>query len=910
MRAGQPGNWRLELGQDAAREVREAPPVIRAQLVTVLNELEAEGLPAGAESLGGPRYRVTQGEVEALVVVEAEARLLVVARLTARGRPPIRDALGAAGVPPVTASRVARHLDELAADVRVALRSFRRSPGFVLSVVATLAIALGGATTFFGLANGVFGGALPFEDDHELLRLRDRRVTADGEARIFNMSPLNAATVREQTTTLDGVVAASGSNHVLTGGEAAERVNVIRVSEGWADLLGVRPRVGRVFSAEEERLGGDAQVALLSHALWERRFGADPGMVGRRVEYDGGVFTVVGVLSPRFRYPYDADIWMPWRWDPTDGVSHDLNVVARMADGVTVDEVHADLDRIAASLREIRADTNADLHLNAESLRSDFIRDEDQVLLALLAAVGFLLLLACVNVTNLFVARFVGRQREVGIRVALGAGRIREIRGFVVESVLLFAGGGLAGIGLALWLGSVLEVLVPDVMRSQLDMGGIHLTGGLVLFGLSLSIGAGIVFGAVAAARGTGTDVVRVLKDGGRGGSARGGAVQRGLVVTQLALSLSLLVGAGVLFGHFNRLRDADLGMDIEGLFTLRVSLEQERFATPDARLDIVERLTGAVAATRGVEAVGYTTVNPLCCGDWGAPLAVEGRIQPEGATSLIHHRMVGPGYFDATGTQLLAGRDFDRRDAVGTVPTVIVDKALADRYWPGDQAVGKRVRLDRPDAEWRTIVGVVADVDEEGDYNETWYLPYTQDPTLRSSENLHFMIRAADPAAQDRARRAVRGLDPTLAVYGLRTMASLRSDNISQDRLGAGVGLAFAAFGLLLAGLGVFGMLSYSVSTRAREIGTRIALGAHPFQVTRMVLRRAIQVTGIGAVFGLALSFGLTRILTATVFGVEPAGPLLVVGLTTVLLAVALLGAAVPAFRASRVDPLEALSE
>jgi len=904
------GPWNVELSRDAARAVREAPPVLRSALADFLDRLGNEGLPANAERLEGPNHAVRTGDIEAIVSVSYDDRSMVVARLTLSDRPPVRDALRAAHVPAVMSSRLSRHLDELWRDARASMRGFRRSPGFVISVIATLALAIGGATTLFGLANTVFNGALPFADDAQLLRLRDRQVTAGGEPRIFNMSPLDFMAIRDQATTLEGVTAAGGVNHILTGEQGAQRVNVIHVSDGWAQLLGIRPTVGRLFTADEERLGGDAQVAILSHGLWESRFGGDPRIVGSQIDYDGGLMTVVGVLQPRFRYPYEADIWMPWRWDPADGTSHDLNIVGRMTPGTTLAEVRMELDRIAAGLQESRPDTNTDLFLNAESMRGDFIRDEGSVLLALRAAVGFLMLLACVNVTNLFVARFVSRQREVGIRVALGAGRIREIRGFMVETVLLFLAGGSLGLLMALWLGDAMGVLVPDAMRTQLDMAGLQVNGELVLFALGLSLVSGMVFGLMAAVRGTRGDVSQILKMGGRGGSAGGTGVQRALVVTQLALSLSLLVGAGVLFDHFQRLSAAGLGLQVDDLYTLRVSLEQDRFATADPRLGIVTQLSEALEAIPGVEAAAYTTVNPLCCGDWGAPLGVEGQPQPEGSTHLIHHRMVGPGYFEATGTPLLRGRDFDARDAPGTAPTVIVDEALADRFWPDEDALGKRVRIDRPDAEWRTVVGVVGDVDEDGDYSETWYLPYTQDPVARSSENLHFMIRARDASVLDAARRAVSAVDPNLAVYEMISMASLRTENISQDRIAPAVGSMFAAFGLLLAGLGVFGMLSYNVNTRSREIGTRIALGAHPSQVTGLVLQGALRLTGLGVVVGLAMALGLNRILQRAIFGVEGASPTLMAGLAIVLFAASLVAAAVPALRAARVSPIEAFRD
>ena len=902
--------WRVELSRDAAREVRQAPPVVRRALADLLDRLAASGLPAGVRSLGDRAYEIRSGPVRATVLVDPDERSILVAGMSPAPRPVAQEVLRAAHVPAGWSQRLGRLIDELWSDVRTSSRAIRRSPGFVLSVVATLAVAIGGATALFGLADTVFHAALPFEDGSELLRLRDRRVTASGEPRIFNMSPLDFATIRAQATSLEGVAAATGSNHVLTGGEAAQRVNVLHVSEGWASVLGIRPGLGRLFSEEEERLGRDAQVALLSHTLWETRFGADPGVIGRAVEYDGGTLTVVGVMRPRFRYPYDADLWIPWRWDPTDGTSHDLNVVARMGEGATLESARRDLDRIAAGLQESRPDTNADLFLNAQLLRRDFIREDDRVLVALMAAVGFLLMLACVNVANLFVARFISRRREVGIRVALGAGRVREVRGFVVETVLLFLLGGGVGVVLAAWLGDAVDVLVPDVMRDELAMGGVSVSPSLIAFAVVLSVVAGSVVGVLAALRGTGGRVIQVLRDGGRGSSSGSSRVQRWLVVTQLALSFALLAGAGVLSSHFRQLVADDLGMDLEGLYTLRVSLEQERFAAPEARTAVVDELTRALQAVPGVEAVGYSTVNPLCCGDWGAPLAVEGVEQPEGSTHLIHHRMVGSGYFAAAGIPLLRGRDFDDRERPGSAPTVIVDEALADRFWPGEDPLGKRVRIDRPGADGLTVVGVVGDVDEEGDYSETWYLPCTRDPVARSSENLHFMLRGTDVAVLQAAREAVRSVDTELAVYEQADMTSLRAGNISQDRLGAVLATGFAAFGLLLAALGVFGTLSYNVGTRSREIGTRIALGARPGEVTQLILSGALKLTLVGGVLGLTLAVALTRVLGGLIEGVGSPSPPLLGGLGLVLLGTSLAAAAIPAIRASRIDPVVAFRD
>ena len=903
--------WRLELSRDAEQSVRSARPVSRGAVVTLLDRLAREGLPRDAVSLEDhDTWRITDPAGVLVVARRREERVLLVVSLAHVEEAPVRDALRLAHLPAAVASRVSEHLIEVGSDVRFALRTFRKRPGFVASVLATLALAIGGTSALFGLINTVFLSALPFEEGDRLLRLRDESVTPSGQVRHFNMSPLNFHAIVERNRVFSGVVAQGGVNLALTGGDVPQRVNGIRVTAGWTEVMGLRPLLGRGFTPEEEARGADAGAAILAHSLWESRYGSDPSVIGREVTYDGGRFSVVGVMSPRFNYPYDAELWMPWTLDATDGLSHDFNVVGRLLPGATLEEARRDLDRIALELESERPDTNAELGLYAETVREDFIEGSDRILVALMASVAFLLLLACVNVTNLLVARFVSRQQEIGIRAALGASRMRQLRQFATETLVLFVLGGAAGLMLTLWLGNALSVLIPENFRTQLDMAGVRLDANVLAFTALLSVGAGLVFGLLAAVRGSRTDVVSVLKDGGRGTAGRN-RVQHVLVVTELALSLTLLAGAGVLFDHFQRLRSDDLGLDIAGLYTVRVSLEQERYQEPEARVAAVSRLREAVAAVPGVEAVGMTTVNPLCCGDWGAPLEVDG-FEPlaEGATILIHHRLVGPAYFEATGTELLSGRVFGAQDGPGSPQTVIVDESLAKRFWPGEEALGKRVRVARPGREWRTVVGVVGDVQERGDYSDTWYIPYAQNATDRSAENLHFMIRTASATTLEAVRQAVGEVDPNLPVYGTSTMGDLRTEIISQERLGAIVAGVFAVVGLLLAAFGLFGVLSYAVSTRRREIGTRIALGAERVDVVAMILRQALALSAVGATVGLGTALGLNRLLQSLVAGTRPAGPGMLAIITVTLVLAATLAAAAPAMRAARVDPLTALKE
>lgn len=798
-------------------------------------------------------------------------------------------------------------LTDLADDVRFAGRSFARSPVFTGAVLFTLAIALGGTTAIFGAMYGVYRAALPFEDADRLLRLRSFAVSASGGERVYNMPDRDVLAIGESSRTLSGVVAMGGYDVALVGGQSAERARAVGVSAGWTQLLGVEPHLGRTFTPDEEQMGDASRVTLLSHQLWRDRFGEDPSIVGSTIRLDEGTLTVVGVMPPNFRYPYDAQLWTPSRLDPTNYLGHDLNVVARMAEGFGIADVRTDLVRVFDQIRADAPGTVVDDGFHIATLRDDFIRDDGRVVQALLLAVGFLLLLACVNVANLLTARFVARSRELGVRAALGAGRARQFRQLMTETLLLFAVGGAAGLVVASWLSEAMLSLVPNVLRDQLGVDA-GLGPSVLLFTAAVSTITGVGFGLAAARRADRADLFSALYGGSRGSSARTGHLQNGLVITELALSVVLLVSAGVMSDHFRRLRMSDMGFDVEDLYTMRVPLQQSRYATPEARSDLVRRLGERIAAEPGIASVGFTSVNPLCCGDWGATIEIEGTERsPSDPPLLIHHRYVTPSYFETMGIDFLVGRGFDPSDGLDAPPTVVIDQSMADRFWPGQDPIGARLRWAVPDAEWHTVVGVVADSHMEGDYTEAWYLPFHQNPLGRSADNLHVMLRTTAPTAVDATRRAVAEVDPNLPTYEAATMTALRDELIAQDRMGSTVSVAFAAFGLLLATFGLYGLLAYLVELRSREIGTRIALGAPTGSILWMVLGQASRLLGAGLAVGIVAAITLNATLRRIVVGVELAGPELLVPLVAFLALVVGAAALVPALRATRVDPAEA---
>lgn len=905
------GPWRVEVSAEARRGLVRLPWVVRRRVAATLDGMERRGLPPDAEPEGADTgtYWVHAGNVQLLVLENGSRETLLLVRVDEDPRSTPRELLNALPLPGLFRSRLGALLDDVVLDVRFALRMLRRNPGFALMVVLTLSVGIGGSTALFGVVNTVFRGALPFLEGDRLVRLRDEAVTAEGHVRAYNMSPRDFDVIRAENRVFEDVVAQRGLGFVLTG-ERAERVAAVGVTRGWARTLGLTPVLGRVFTPDEEAQGVVSGVALLSYGLWQGRFGGDPDLVGREVTYDGGRLTVVGVMGGGFSYPYDAELWVPWLADPFDWRGHDLNVVARMRDGASLEGVREDMARLYAALEESSPETTPDSGIEVRSVRTDFVRDEARVVQALFAAVVFLLLLACVNVANLLTIRLMARRGEIGVRAALGAGRGRQLRHQLVETLLLFVAGGLGALALTALMGGFLTVLIPDVMRRQLSMDGIRLDGAVVGFALAVSVAAGLLFGLMAALRGARPDLQSLLK-GIRGSPRRGERrFQDGLVVTQIALSLGLLVGAGVMVDHFRRLQFQSLGYDLNNLHTLRITLEQERYTSGDARVRLVQALQERVRTRPGVGAVGATTVNPLCCGDWGAPIQIEGREPaPNGAPILVHHRNVTPGYFEAMGIPILRGRNLEAADRLSSPPVVVVDEAFARRFWPGQDAVGKRVRLDRPGSGWRTVVGVVPTVYREGDYEEAWYVPYYQAPEGRSSENVHLMVRGRGGTV-DEARRAIAEIDAALAVHGVATMRSLRQRGLAQDRLGAVVTALFAAFALALAAFGLFGLLNYIVTLRSGEIATRVALGATRPGVAWLVVAHAALRLALGALVGLTLAFALNRVLASMVDGITWIRPL-PLGLLVSSLALAALGAAVaPALRAARIDPAMVLRD
>jgi putative ABC transport system permease protein len=666
--------------------------------------------------------------------------------------------------------------------------------------------------------------------------------------------------------------------------------------------------LGRTFTPDEERAGRDAGVALISHSLWQRRFGADSGMLGQQLRFDGGTLVVVGVMPPRISYPYAAAVWTPWTFEQGSTASS-LNVVARLRDDATLEAARLDAARWQRS--RIEAGTNRSATaFEITTSRSDFIRDDGRTLQLLSAAVFFLLLLACVNVANLLVARFTTRRAELGLRAALGGRRDQQMRQMLLETLVLFGAGAVGGVVLGQWLRVLLSVTVPSVFRDQLGFASGGVGSGVAALTLAMAVVFGLGVGVVAALRAIHVDPMTLVRQGGRGTVARGDRrLFDALVAAQLSLSLVLLVGASLLIGRFVQLSTSNPGYDVTGVSTMRISVEQDRYRVPEARHRLVQTIEARLSAVPGVASVGITTVNPICCGDWGAPIEVEGQpVQPGEPATLVAHSYVSPGYFRAMTIPVLRGSAFESSDRPNGPLTVVIDEPFAKMAWPGQDPIGRRVKIARPNQEWRTVIGVVPVTEHEAEMRASWFLPYLQEPTGSSTEQLHVMVKESGAVPMELLRSVVRDIDPALAVYGMTTMEALWGDRSSQDRLGAIVAAVFAGFGLLLAGFSLYGLLSYSVELRSAEMGVRMALGASRVEIVGLVVRQAATRLMAGLAIGLALAVGANQVLRSLVDGLEWVPLPTLLGLAALLAVVSAMAALVPALRATRVDPIRAL--
>jgi putative ABC transport system permease protein len=788
----------------------------------------------------------------------------------------------------------------------------RRAPGFSATVILTLALGIGGNAAIFGLVNTLYFAPLPIPSPDRVLRLNDSAPGAGGDRRLFGMHSQNVAEVAAHPELFSGVVALFGADLAMTGSDAAERVTVIARTAGWRETLAVTPVLGRDFSEDEQRRGAASGVALVSEALWRRKFpGAQPGTAVLHV--DNRPFVLVGVMPPGFRFPYEADVWIPHVVDPANH-ARDYAVFARLAPGVTLEQVRAALDPISAGLRARYPDEIPGYAIAARLLRDNLIDNEAGSSLALLSLVGFLLLLACVNVATLLLARSVSRGREFALRAVLGASRLRQFRQAAAETLVFAILGGGLGFALAAWMAPLTATLLPSNLSVQLGMSAPRMDIRVVGVTALLSFVAAILAAGLPALAGVRRNTAVTVREGGRGtvaDSPRRRRLLGGFVAGQVALALVLLAGSAAMLQNLRALQHRELGVDAEGLLTFVLTPSRAAYPDGTARAALVRRLTDDLAALPGVTAAGMTTVNPFGGSSWGASVVVEGRDTGRDADAIqINHRLVTPGTFRAMGIPVLRGRDIAWTDDSDHPGVAVVSARMAARLWPGQDPIGRRIRNGRAGSPWLTVVGVVGDVADARDPSDpdmTWYLPYVQMAASPSADDLHAMLRSrADVLAA--ARQRIASVDPMLALYDVAMMDDYYAGTLDRDRFGAGLMAIFGGFGLLLAALGVYGVMAFTVAQRVPEIGVRMALGADTRAVLGLIVLGGLRVAVAGLAIGCVLALVVRRALAAFLPAVPPNDAAAAVTAACVLFLALVVACVAPAMRAARVSPLEAL--
>ncbi len=793
-------------------------------------------------------------------------------------------------------------------DLRFAFRTLGKTPGIAFIAVLTLGLGIGATTTVFSCVNALFLRPFPYAQPQQLMALRQ-----DHKARGWTgntVSYPNFIDWQQEAKSFTAMAAHSGRSFNMFGGAEPERVEGQAISWNMFGLLGVAPMFGRDFSEADGR-PGSAPVVLLSAALWERRFGSDTTVVGRAITLNGNPYTVVGVMPAPYQFPEDAQLWVALNDSPTERRGWNfLNVIGRLRDDVSIQQADAELAGIFTRLASQYPDDNAGWSASVVTLREDKVGEYKSVLQVMMGAVMFVLLIACANVANLLLSRAAARHREMAIRTALGAGRMRIVRQLLTESVLLAFGGAALGIVIALWGLDLVAAAVPSDKPFWMLF---TIDGRVLAFTAAIAVGTGVLFGLAPAWQVSRGDVHGSLKEGSRG-TGTGGARQRlrhALVVAEMALSIILLVGAALMIQSFMRLQRVDPGFDRQNVLASTVVLSGSRYDSARARATFFEELLPRLRGLPGVTDVAASQAPPLSGSSSSSTFTVEGHPVKSGEEPEGNWQTVTAGYLTFLHVPL-RGRDLSERDVRDSGLVAVINETMAQRFWPGQDALGKRFRfggVDESDGSWMTVVGVAHDVRHGGlsDKPENqFYIPYTQAPF----RGMIVMVRTAgDPTAMaPMMRREFRSVDPQLPVFRLQTMEAAFRSAVWEQRLYGSMFGVFAAVALLLAAVGLYGVMAYMVTLRTHEIGVRMALGAQRSDMLRMVVRQGVRLTALGVAIGLVGAFAVTGTLKNFLYGVTPSDPATFFGIPLILALVALLASWIPARRATRVDPMLAL--
>jgi predicted permease len=814
----------------------------------------------------------------------------------------------------------------IVSDIRHALRGFAKSPGFTATALVSIAIGIGANAALFTVANAVLLRPLPYRNADRLVILWNRSPGLNIAEDWF--STAQYFDIRDSHSGFEQIAIAIGANDNMTGGGDPERVGVVQVSSNLLPMLGARAALGRLFTPEEDAPGRTG-TAVLGYGMWTRRFGADRRVVGQSLTLNGQPYEVVGVLPREFSLPRevlptlgvaeDGEIFLPLPLAPnaaTIRTREDYNIIGTLKRGVTVPQAQAEMDALTARLRRDYPDVyppSGGLTFSIVPLLDQVVGGVRRALLVLVGSVGFVLLITCANVANLMLSRAFARGKELAVRAALGASRLRIVRQLLTESIVLSIGGGVLGVLLAYASVAALQALQPPGIPR---LGSIAVDVRVLVFAFGVSAASGVLFGLAPAFAAGRMNVYTALKSVARGSGAalwgRGNRLRRSLVVAELALALVLLAGAGLLIRSFVRLQTVAPGFAAGDVLTVELTMNGRKYPNGITVIEAYRQLWERLDRLPGVTASGGVSALPLSgYFSWG-PITVEGRTPPPGEKFInADQRIVSGRYFDAMGIPLVRGRFFDAQDTPDHPRVVIVDAFMAGELWPNEDAIGKRIRFGDANATtpWRTVVGVVGRVKQyalDTDGRIALYLPQTQNATRA----LFVAVKAAgDPAALAPAvAREIHAQDPELPLYHMRPMSDRVGDSLARQRFSMLLLTIFAGVALVLASVGVYGVMSYLVGQSTREIGIRMALGASRQAVLGMIIRQGMAVATVGAAIGVAGALTLSRVMRSMLFGVQGSDPLTFAAVSLMLAAIALVATYLPARRAARIDPMVSL--
>jgi putative ABC transport system permease protein len=802
-------------------------------------------------------------------------------------------------------------METLWQDLRYGFRVLKRKPAFTLVAIITLALGIGANTAIFSVVNKLLLSQLPYKEPDRIITLWER--LSDDGAKKQKVAPANFLDWRERNQVFDEMAAVYPYGFDYTGGTEPETFRSWLVSEGFFETFGVRALYGRTFDPEEYK-AGNPRVVVIGYGLWQRRFGSDPNLVGQTLQLDGEPYTVVGILPPEFRFLDEKQMWAPKIFadhDRRQRTGGYIDVVARLKPGATIEQARDEMSAIAAGLASEHPRTNQDTGVTLVPLPEQIVGHVRPALLVLLGAVGLVLVIACANVANLLLARGAERQKELAIRAALGAGRIRLVRQLLTESLTLALLGGIGGILLASWGIDAILALSPSNLP-RIDE--VSIDGRVIGFAFAASMLTALAFGLAPAIQFSRPELQQFLKEGGRTSTAGFGRrrLRHALVISEIAIALMLLVGAGLLVRSFIRLLQVDPGFTPDNVLSLQVFI-WDKYQTPERRTAFFDEAFTRLSSLPGVQAVGAVTALPFNNEDTidvATTFTIDGAPAEPGRQLTAYSTVASIDYFKVMSIPLARGRPFNEFDRAGSPPVVLINEAMSRRYWPDEDPVGKKITVGsfgRPMS--REIIGVVGDVRHTGlDSNPRpeFFVPHLQNPF----GGMAIVVRATSDPDQllTAAKDQIRAINKDQPFYSINTMDALLTKSLGERRFNLLLLCAFATIALLLAGVGIYGLISFSISQRTHEIGVRMALGAKTRDITRMVLGEGIALALIGVGVGIVGALLLTRFLKSFLFGVTPTDPVTFAIISVLLIAIALVASYLPARRATRVDPMVAL--